>query len=149
MSPTVKECNYFGLKHDVVAKQFEGDLTYVGDMCLNEGQTVAVYRAANPNRAKGHKEFMLLQVRGKRGIVAGMDRVQIDTHCIHSAVLCTGCNTILYSVHRHHFHSCSCPNETFVDGGKDYLRSGGVSRTAIRVGTYDVLNKVWSDHTTV
>lgn len=142
----VKECNYYGFDHKAVAEKFEGDLTYVGDMCLNEGQTVAVYKAANPDRSKGHKEFMLLQyLRGSnRGVVAGRELEEIQKHSSHSAVLCTQCNTLLYSVHRHHFHSCGCPNETFVDGGKEYLRSGGVSRDFIQTGTYDVLTKTWT-----
>lgn len=145
MKPIIKESNYFGLDHKHVSKQFEGDLTYVGDMCLNEGQTVAVYRAAKPNYSKGHKEFMLLQLRGNSGVVAGMDRTEIEKHSIHEAVLCTSCYTILYSVNRHHYHGCDCSNETFVDGGKDYLRSGGISAALIRAGTYDVLNKIWSE----
>lgn len=144
--PTIKECNFYGLKHDEVAKRFEGDLSYVGDMCLETGQTVAVYKAASPNKFKGHKKFMLLQIRTSGGgIVGGMDLKDIKKHSVHQAVLCTECNTVLYSVHRHHYHTCDCPNETFVDGGKDYLRAGAMSMEKVKTGTYDVLTKTWTE----
>lgn len=40
-------------------------------------------------------------------------------------IRCSNCNTILESTYRHDFVSCGCSNETFVDGGSDYLRCGG------------------------
>lgn len=42
-----------------------------------------------------------------------------------NAVKCLACNTTLESRYRHNFVSCSCPNETFTDGGLDYQRYGG------------------------
>ena len=42
-----------------------------------------------------------------------------------SLVVCKQCAAILNSKHRHDFVMCQCPNETFVDGGNDYLRCGG------------------------
>ena len=35
------------------------------------------------------------------------------------------CGEILESKYRHDFQMCSCPNQTFVDGGNDYCRYGG------------------------
>ena len=40
-------------------------------------------------------------------------------------IQCLVCNTILESKHRHDFVSCNCENETFVDGGLAYQRTGG------------------------
>jgi hypothetical protein len=48
-------------------------------------------------------------------------------------ILCTNCNTILTSTHRHDFVSCNCSNGTFVDGGSDYLRCGGKDLRFIEV----------------
>jgi hypothetical protein len=43
-----------------------------------------------------------------------------------SKIKCLQCGQILESKSRHDFQSCDCPNQTFVDGGTNYLRSGGV-----------------------
>ena len=42
-----------------------------------------------------------------------------------SSVRCFACGMTLVSLHRHDFRECGCPQETFVDGGSDYLRIGG------------------------
>ena len=42
-----------------------------------------------------------------------------------NSVKCLICNTILESKHRHDFVMCSCPNQTFTDGGLSYNRVGG------------------------
>lgn len=36
------------------------------------------------------------------------------------------------SKHRHDFVQCDCPLETFVDGGNDYVRTGGMDLTKIK-----------------
>jgi hypothetical protein len=38
---------------------------------------------------------------------------------------CHRCSDIIESLNRHDFKKCSC-GAIFVDGGKDYLRRGGV-----------------------
>lgn len=43
-----------------------------------------------------------------------------------SKVKCLECGKIIESKHRHDFVSCGCSNETFVDGGNDYCRIGGM-----------------------
>jgi hypothetical protein len=40
---------------------------------------------------------------------------------------------MLESKHVHDFVSCGCSNSTFVDGGKDYLRYGGMDLRFIEV----------------
>jgi len=39
-------------------------------------------------------------------------------------VQCTHCGDRIWSRHRHDCRSCTC-GKSFVDGGRDYLRSGG------------------------
>ena len=48
-------------------------------------------------------------------------------------VYCFQCATVLESTYRHHFVQCECPNETFVDGGDDYCRYGGVNMERLMV----------------
>lgn len=42
-----------------------------------------------------------------------------------NSVKCLICNTILESKYRHNYVQCSCPNQTFTDGGLYYQRVGG------------------------
>ena len=42
-----------------------------------------------------------------------------------SKIMCMSCEKILESKNRHDFNMCNCENETFVDGGNDYMRIGG------------------------
>lgn len=46
-------------------------------------------------------------------------------------VKCLECGRILESKYRHDFVECGCPNNTFVDGGNDYLRFGGIDGNKI------------------
>jgi hypothetical protein len=48
-----------------------------------------------------------------------------------SKIKCGACNTILESKYRHDFQRCSCPNKTFLDGGNDYIRCGGMDMKMI------------------
>lgn len=48
-----------------------------------------------------------------------------------SKIKCLECGEILESKHRHDFRQCKCQNQTFIDGGKDYLRCGGVDLSKI------------------
>lgn len=140
----IKNDNFHCFNHDLVAESFEGNPKYLGYICL-DNHTVAVYHTSTPNREKGHKEYVLLwstwnPVIEKRGLmVGGMELAEFKKHSKHSAVLCLECNTVLYSLNRHHYHGCGCKNNTTVDGGKDYLRMGGKDMTRILTGTLDVL----------
>lgn len=44
-----------------------------------------------------------------------------------NAIRCLVCNTILESKYQHNFRSCGCPNQSFVDGGLMYIRTGRVN----------------------
>lgn len=48
-------------------------------------------------------------------------------------IKCLNCNKILESKYTHDLVSCGCSNETFVDGGNDYLRIGGVDLDLIEI----------------
>lgn len=135
--------NYYGLLHDKINERFSGDLTYVGDMCLEKSKVaVAVYHAKTPDTSKGHKEYMLLQVYTKSGgVVAGRSKEEIEKESIHSAVHCLICDTVMYSLNRHNFTQCKCENRAFADGGKDYFRCGYKERANTKFGTYNVLTK--------
>jgi len=54
-----------------------------------------------------------------------MEDVETIQVLTRNAIKCLQCNTVLESKHRHDFQSCGCPNQSFVDGGKDYSRVGG------------------------
>lgn len=140
-SVNLKKVDWLGLNHEAVAKKFSGDLTFVNYMNVGkDGDLVAaVYHAAKPNRELGHKEFMLLWkyfdyvTEKEQWMVSGMEREQIEKHAIVEGMMCLDCNTALWSLNRHHYHTCGCKNETMVDGGKDYLRAGAkkIARTQV------------------
>ncbi len=46
---------------------------------------------------------------------------------------CRACGMTLVSLHRHDLRQCGCPQDTFVDGGSDYLRIGGQDLRMIEV----------------
>jgi len=48
-------------------------------------------------------------------------------------IKCLGCGMILESKHVHDFQKCDCANETFIDGGNEYLRCGGMDMNLIEV----------------
>lgn len=39
-------------------------------------------------------------------------------------VECPKCKKRMFSFHVHDYKTCGCPNDTMVDGGRDYLRYG-------------------------
>lgn len=46
---------------------------------------------------------------------------------------CLSCGKVLVSFNRHDFKCCGCKNDTFIDGGSDYLRCGGKDLKKIKV----------------
>ncbi|MEA3370310.1 MAG: hypothetical protein U9Q40_03150 [Campylobacterota bacterium] len=51
---------------------------------------------------------------------------------IKNKIKCLNCGAILESKSRHDFKRCECENETFIDGGLDYQRSGGKDLSLIQ-----------------
>lgn len=128
----VKEVNWYGIKHDEVPKKFEGELTYVRTFQVRGG-IYAVYKNANPDRNKGHKDYMMLgqDPLTRQWYVSGISAEDMEKERFQEAVLCAQCDTIIYSIGVHHYHKCGCPNQTMVDGGKAYLRNGGKDRSKV------------------
>lgn len=50
-----------------------------------------------------------------------------------SKVKCLQCGKILESKTVHDFQSCDCPNKTFIDGGDNYIRVGGVDMDKVQI----------------
>jgi hypothetical protein len=126
--------NWYGLKHEAVKQQFEGDLTYVGTFAL-EGRYLpyAVYHSANPDRLKGHKDYMLLAFDSAfGGVVSGMDAAKMEEHRKQQGIICLACKDVIYSVMRHDFRHCEC-GMVSVDGGKDYLKIGGTGYKVVEI----------------
>lgn len=48
-------------------------------------------------------------------------------------IKCLSCGVVLVSNWRHDFNGCECKNGTFIDGGYDYLRYGGIDLKLIEV----------------
>ena len=49
----------------------------------------------------------------------------MEKHLVHNSVTCLECGETLVSFHTHDYKTCSCENETMVDGGLSYGRYGG------------------------
>lgn len=114
---------WYGFSHKNVAKRFSGDLTFCNEFCVkDEYKPVAVYHAANPDRSKGHKDYMLLQTtEGGGGLVRGMTPEEIEPFRRQSGLWCHGCNEVIYSIMRHNMQGCKCKSVS-VDGGQDYFK---------------------------
>lgn len=144
MKLNIKKINYYGLDHDMVNKKFEGELTFINYFPIKHPNgsyyTAAVYKAKNPDKKKGHKKYMTLAKSSSgQWFVNGKTLKQLNESRFVNAVLCKICNTALYSVHRHDFHSCDCKNETFIDGGLDYTRIGAVKVANTKTVIIDLL----------
>lgn len=136
--------NYYGFYHENINKKFEGGLTYISDFCVNdEYAPVAVYKVENPNREKGHKDYLLLQINyhpeigAKRLLVRGMDQHEINKHRYQTAIRCKRCQDVIYSVMRHSMQYCNC-EKVAIDGGKCYTKISGKEKDYV-IGRIDLL----------
>ena len=118
--------NYYGIDTDKACKHFEGDLTYLNTFCIrNNYYPVAVFRNANPDRSKDHKDFMLLWVDVDStdiAIISGIDADEMEEYRYQKGMYCPDCKEVIYSVNRHNYRKCKC-GRCMVDGGKDYFRT--------------------------
>lgn len=64
--------------------------------------------------------------------------MEIEKKIVHSQVTCLDCGETLVSQHRHDYKTCSCENETMIDGGNDYIRFGG--KDLAKVDPFTVFN---------
>ncbi len=122
-----KAFNWYGFKHAEVRKRFgdlDGKLTYVGTFCVNGAYNpAAVYHAPNPDKSKGHKEYVLLYKGSDSYFVTGMTAKEIAKYRYQDALKCPKCKDLIYSIMRHDFRHCKCQT-CFIDGGRDYTRQG-------------------------
>ena len=51
----------------------------------------------------------------------------MEKQIILNRVQCKACGEVLTSYNRHDYKTCSCTNETMVDGGNEYQRYGGAN----------------------
>lgn len=131
------EKNWYGFDHDAVNKRFPGGLTYVGDFCVKgEYHPVAVYKVANPDRSKGHKDYILLN----EGYIRGMNEDEIQEWRYQTAIQCIVCKDVVYSVMRHHDSHCDC-NRVSIDGGRDYTLIKFSNNTDYIPGRIDLLTQ--------
>ena len=42
-------------------------------------------------------------------------------------VQCLECGKRLFSFHAHDYKTCGCPNDTMIDGGREYIISGAMN----------------------
>ena len=135
----IKQINIHNFDHSLVNKKYEGGLTYINDFIIHN-RPIAVYKVANPNLEKGHKEFFLIENFGfgKGGQVMGMTKEELKKYSKVQALHCLKCNTIIYSCSNHHVCYCNC-GESFVDGGQLYFRYSFSDRKYSKQITLDLL----------
>jgi hypothetical protein len=78
-----------------------------------------VCRASHPDRSKGHKRYLILNVDGGTVWARGRDAKDLENQRLQNAVHCFKCDWVVFSVNRHHMNYCKCQNAA-IDGGKDY-----------------------------
>jgi hypothetical protein len=141
--PTVKLINWYGFDHEAVNKKYTGGLTFCNSFCIGKDYNpAAVYKCSKPDLSKGHKKYVLLY-GPPINMISGLTAKQMYKERFQDGIHCLLCNTVLFSVNRHHNNACSCPNEAFADGGKAYLRSGAKNLSLIKVVTIDLIkNKI-------
>lgn len=126
--------NWYGFDHDVVRKRYgdlDGNLEYVGSFCVDkEYKPCAVYYAPNPDKTKGHQNFVLFSYDSVllQYFVRGRTKKEITPYLKQVGMYCDKCEDVIYSVMRHDMRYCSCKRVS-VDGGREYLRSSAEGQT--------------------
>lgn len=59
----------------------------------------------------------------------------MERQIILNRVQCRECGEVLTSYHRHDYKTCSCTNETMVDGGNEYQRYGGLNLDLVDISS--------------
>jgi len=126
--------NWYGFDHEIVKKNFEGDLRYVGTFSIKGEPTPrAFYLNSSPNRKKNHKDYMTLQRWRGTTYVSGIDYEDLEPFRYQQGIQCSKCEDVIYSVTGHDCRSCCCGG-CFIDGGRDtYYRVGGTDHKAVTI----------------
>lgn len=141
----IKDQDWYGINHSEFIRKFDKKLKFIRYMSLDLGANeefdvvAAVYKSSDPDRSKGHKDYVLLYSLNGGFYISGMDSSEIKKQSIVSGVLCTSCNTALFSLSNHNYHGCGCSNQTTVDGGKFYLRIGAKDLSLTKLVNIDLL----------
>lgn len=137
--------NWFGLDHEAVRTQFEGDLQFCNEFCVNgEYSPSAVYVAKNPNKAKGHKKYALLSKAHGQWYIRGMSPQKMTQFRYQEAIHCLDCDDVIYSVNRHDMRACGC-GKVFIDGGKDYTKINFKSGATFKQVVIDLITDAVTD----
>lgn len=142
----IKKEPYYGFDHDKVYENFDGDLLFVNEFSVRGDKIpCAVYRSADPDREKGHKDYLLLyrvadplSEDGEKIIVSGMDADEMEKYRYQMGLHCLKCDTVIYSMSVHDNVNCDC-GAIAIDGGRDYYRITGDVQTKGKYVTIDLL----------
>lgn len=144
----IKDQYYLGLDREKVIEKFEGNLSFVAEMMVNLKSSKGivkvpseVYFSANPDRSKNHKDYMIIFYNDDQLMVTGKDEEEMKDSWTSGGVHCLTCDTVLISLNRHNFHGCGCDNDTFVDGGSDYIRYGAKDLNKTKLVKVDMKTK--------
>lgn len=107
---------------------------------------VKEYSAAKKRAlARQKKETAKVQVdTPEQGCTAMQQPVPVYPPVLANAVKCLSCEEILRSYTVHDFQCCSCANQTFTDGGHEYVRQGGINMMLVKdLSVYSMKAGAW------
>ena len=58
-----------------------------------------------------------------------------ENRIVRSRARCLVCKTVLESIHVHDYVTCGCPQQTMLDGGREYVRYGGAKLSNVELMT--------------
>lgn len=122
MKPKLKIDSYYGLKHEKIERKYNA--VFCSEFCVyGEYQPVLVFKAKNPDVSKGHKKYIFFNYLPESEvlIIRGMTPYEMKKWRYQDAAICLNCNSLIYSIMRHHEQSCECGSIS-IDGGKDYTK---------------------------
>jgi hypothetical protein len=142
--------NYYGLDLSKINEKFTGDLTYLGDISTKEGaftRVYSVFKAANPDRSQGHKEYVMIyhDAVSMKYYVTGREENQLGSLAKMEGIKCLECGEVLVSLDRHDYQSCKCENSASIDGGRDYIKRGAKDLSKVAFVEINLLTGEVSD----
>lgn len=121
----IRRLNYYGLRHDKIAKKFKGGSEYLGDYPIRKENSLtpsAIYASPKYDASLGHKPFFYLTQINGSWYIGGLTYDEASKLLTRIPGLwCRTCGVVVYSCHRHHYATCRCGGAA-IDGGRDYQR---------------------------
>lgn len=126
--------NFYRFDIEQVAKKFGEVVKFCGTFTVkNEYRPVAIFKMKNPDRKKGHKKFLSLQLlENGDGLIRGFEAKDLAQYRFQSGLHCNKCDEVIYSSFRHLMVHCTC-GECSVDGGREYLRVSGKDYNIVKI----------------